>query len=148
MIKTLDFKKLLKEQNILLLEDWNVFSFKHQKPASEAEKTRQIEYLKNELGLDKGSNPKGLYAYKRGDELLYIGKGSPIFNRLKSHYRESYEPVPGDTKDRRWHKFFSTHTGDITIYWISVEDETSRKILELALHSHFKPSFESLRLKK
>ena len=145
MIMALNYKTLLEKNHILPWESWNNFLFKHHNPANPAEKTIQIERLKHELGLDQGNNPDGLYAYKQGSELLYVGKGRPIFNRLKSHYRESYEPVPGDTKDQRWHRFFSAHTGDITIYWISVEDETSRKIFELALQAHSQPSFENFR---
>ncbi len=145
MIKSLNYEELLNDNQILPLKGWNTFSFKHQKPANQTEKNKQIEVLKHNLGLDRGGNPDGLYAYKREDELLYVGKGKPIFNRLKSHYRESYEPVPGDTKDQRWHRFFSAYAGDLTIYWISIEDETTRKILELALHAHSQPVFENFR---
>ena len=144
-VRAINCKALLEQNNILSWENWNRFSIKHSKPTTLGEKTKQVEFIKQELGLDQGDNPAGLYAYRQGDNLLYVGKGRPLFNRLKSHYRESYEPIPGDTRTKRWHRFFSAHTGDLTIYWIPVKDETTRKILELALQVHYKPMFESFR---
>jgi len=65
-----------------------------------------------------------------------------LFNRLKSHYRNSYEKFAEDTKYKKWHEFFSTRTGSLVIYWAEIEDETDRRIFELALTKRLNPEFE------
>ena len=72
---------------------------------------------------------------------MYIGKGKPIFNRVKSHYIESYREVGGDTEDNRWHRFFSTYNGPITVYVSEIEREADRKIIEMILQEFHKPVF-------
>jgi len=71
------------------------------------------------------------YLYERHGEVLYIGKGNPIFDRVKSHYIESYREVNGDTKDKRWHRFFSKYNGPMTAYVSEIERETDRRMLRL-----------------
>jgi hypothetical protein len=73
------------------------------------------------------------YLYERKGEVLYIGKGKPIFNRVKSHYIESYREVGGDTKDKKWHRFFSKYNGPITVYISEIEREVDRRIVEMIL---------------
>lgn len=109
------------------------------------EEESKISSLKDALKNKGKHDSDGLYAYMQGTDILYIGKGKPIFNRLKSHYREAYREVSGDTKTKRWHRFFEAHTGELTVLWIPVKEETTRKILELALQVHFKPAFEDFR---
>ena len=145
MIEQINYEELLKQNNLIPLERWNHFSFTHKAKVKGEEENEQIVFLKRALQINGNWNSDGLYAYKRGSEIIYIGKGQPIFNRLKSHYREAFRAVSGDTKDKRWHRFFSSNTGKLTIYWIPVEDEATRKILELALHEHFKPTFEEFK---
>ncbi|WEG11099.1 hypothetical protein PU629_13055 [Pullulanibacillus sp. KACC 23026] len=50
-------------------------------------------------------------------EILYIGKGKPLKKRLYSHYLETFQPVPGDTKDQRWHQFFIKNQGELDVFW-------------------------------
>jgi hypothetical protein len=73
--------------------------------------------------------------------LLYIGKAKLLYDRLKSHYIESFSPVPGDTKDMRWHRFFSSHQGELTVYWKEFEDEEDRQLVEIILTRLYKPAF-------
>ena len=83
----------------------------------------------------------GVYLYERRGEVLYIGKGKPIFNRLKSHYIESYREVGGDTKDKKWHRFFSKYNGPVTAYVSEIRREADRKIVEMILQEFHKPVF-------
>ncbi|MEH6954454.1 hypothetical protein [Neobacillus drentensis] len=88
------------------------------------------------------TNHNGLYVYKNAEkEILYIGKGKPLKNRLYSHYLESFQPVPGDTKDQRWHKFFLKLQGDLDVYWLELETEKDRQIIEKMLDYVLKPLF-------
>jgi len=125
----IDYKKLLTEHGHWPLDKWNQFDFRHQDPGTnQEEEDRQIDLLRAQV-----AGKSGLYLYKKDGAYLYIGKGAPLFNRLKSHYRESFRKVPGDTKNNKWHRFFSSNVGKVTIYWKEVSDETDRRIFELAL---------------
>lgn len=137
----IDYKRLLEEHYLWPLEKWNTFDFTHQAPNSQEENKKQIELLRRVL--PKGH---GLYAYFTKDgECLYVGKAAPLFNRLKSHYLEAYKKVPGDTKNNKWHRFFSSNLGQLVIYWKEVGEETDRRIFELALTEVLKPTFEKFR---
>jgi hypothetical protein len=87
----------------------------------------------------------GVYVYEKNGETLYVGKGNPMYSRIKSHFIESCQEVPGDTKYKTWHKFFSKHRGDVRIYWKEMEDEKIRKIIEQMLNYVLRPEFESFR---
>jgi len=138
-INSLDYENLLNTSNVFPINNWNSFQFKH---GGSQVKSDRIGTLKDELQHNPSTKkPKGLYAYKKGSELLYIGKGNPIFNRLKSHYRESLIQKKEPKRARRWYNFFSKHSGELTIYWIEVEDESTRRILETALHKQYNPTF-------
>lgn len=132
----IDYRKLLEDHKLLPVEAWSHFDLEHQPPSGPAERQRVIDQLRSEVG-----QINGIYAYKQEERWLYVGKGAPLFGRLKSHYRESFEPVPGDTKDNQWHRFFSSHTGRLTIYWTQVDSETDRQVFELALREVLKPVF-------
>lgn len=120
---------------------WNRFEIIHKKPESVMERNEINDYI---AGKVKEAN--GLYVYTKPDgEVLYIGKAKPLKGRLQSHYRESFEEVPGDTKDKRWHRFFLTHQGKLLVYWREVEDEGARAIIEKMLTYVSPPLFESWR---
>lgn len=115
---------------------WNSFSIEHNIPADGNEKYRVEQYIKSQTG---GSN--GLYIYECENCWLYIGKGKPIKGRLVSHYRESFQEVPGDTKSKKWHRFFVKHRGMLKIYWKELNGEDNRRIVELILDSILQPAF-------
>ncbi|MBT3245186.1 MAG: hypothetical protein HN352_18725 [Bacteroidetes bacterium] len=146
MVKLIDYEKLLRKSNILPVEDWKHFTFYHGVPKAGTTEAAQINILKKELQKVGGSyKHDGLYAYKMGKEYIYIGKGKPIFNRLKSHYRESFKEPRKDGKGGRWNAFFSQYIGELSIYWIPVEEEVDRKTLEIALHETIETTFEEFK---
>ena len=132
----IDYKKLLTEHQLWPIETWNCFNFQHQQPSGPEESKKQIDLLRE--SVPKGH---GLYVYYKDGKCIYVGKAAPLFNRLKSHYYEAYRKVPGDTKNNKWHRFFSTNTGSLAVYWKQVTDETDRRIFELALTAELHPAF-------
>jgi hypothetical protein len=116
---------------------WNTFTIEHKLPLDQDEKGEVEAYIKSQSG-----RKNGLYIYKcKDDACLYIGKGKPISGRLVSHYRESFQEVPGDTKDKKWHRFFSKQQGNLHVYWKELEGEENRKIVESMLDYVLKPAF-------
>jgi excinuclease UvrABC nuclease subunit len=128
----------LEDHNILPISDltWSSFNINHIKPEDEQTKKRLYNFIKSQV-----KDHSGIYIYKKDNELLYIGKAKLLYDRLKSHYIESFSPVPGDTKDMRWHRFFSSHQGELTVYWKEFEDEEDRQLVEIILTRLYKPAF-------
>jgi excinuclease UvrABC nuclease subunit len=119
---------------------WQSFSINHCKPANK-ERGKIKTFISDAVG-----DSSGIYIYKNNfGKILYVGKGNPLKNRLYSHYRESFEKVPGDTADNLWHKFFSSHKGELMVYWQQVKSEDERKILERMLEYVLNPRFSSFR---
>jgi hypothetical protein len=87
---------------------------------------------------------EGLYVYLKGDKILYVGKGKPIWARVWSHFRESFEVVGGD-RLKIWHQFFKnkTHCGEVRVYWKELKDEKMRIIVEKMLAYVLNPEFVS-----
>lgn len=120
---------------------WNTFTIQHKEPFDQNEKADMEAYIKSKVG-----RKNGLYIYKDEDgNCLYIGKGKPISGRLISHYRESFQEVPGDTKSKKWHRFFKEHQGVMTIYWKEIEGEDNRRIIEMMTDYIAKPAFREWR---
>jgi hypothetical protein len=139
--RTIDCERLLRDAGLLPMSLWNSFEFEHRRPTDSADGDALLTLLAEEVGRKRD----GVYVYNREGHYLYVGKGRPIFSRLKSHLRESYEEVPGDTKDNRWHRFFSQHSGRVRVYWMEVEDEMDRRVIELVLTKLLSPTFECFR---
>jgi len=104
-----------------------------------------VEYATPDNRLGKSVN--GLYALKHPQYgIVYIGKGKPIFNRIKSHYYAT----KGKEKAPAWKQFFEYVTDDITVYWFEVDNtdpiigEQTREVLERLLQIKYKPLFETL----
>ena len=96
---------------------------------------------------DLSKSINGLYALNHDQwDIIYIGKGKPIYNRLKSHYKAT----KGFEKAAAWKQFFSYFSDNLTAYWIKVDDdnrivgEQYRKVLELILQVKYEPIFERL----
>ena len=136
----IDYLKFLEEYGLWPMDNWHHFDFVHQRPTGPVERMEQLDRLRDAVGL-----AQGLYAYKRCNDWIYVGKASSLFGRLENHYRSSYEPVPGDTKTQKWHRFFSENTGVLTVYWKEVENEKDRRIFELASTEQLGPRFEAFR---
>jgi len=137
-----EIKKFLENNNFLPISEpnWNIYRLHHKKPANESEEKRIFSEIKKSLG---GNN--GLYIYEKSGKVLYVGKGHPLFSRVKSHYQESYKEVKGDTRFATWHKFFSKYAGEMKIYWKELENEEIRKIVEQMLDYILKPEFDKFR---
>lgn len=136
------FELLLKENKYLPLTLWNSFNLKHGKADKSYEKT-----IKETVG-----NKNGLYIYKKADRVLYVGKGSPLFGRIRSHFHESYKEVPDGIKGEAWYRFFAdkSNIGSVKILWQEVQGEKERLIIEKMLDLVLNPKFEDFerRLKK
>ncbi|CAG9606882.1 GIY-YIG nuclease family protein [Pseudoneobacillus rhizosphaerae] len=134
----MNYERFLIENGILPIErNWNHFRINHVKPVDEVAKNQVRGYIENNV-----ANHNGLYIYKNNKgEILYIGKGKPLKNRLYSHFLESFQPVKGDTKDQRWHPFFLKHQGEHDVYWIELETEKDRQIIEKMLEYVLNPLF-------
>lgn len=134
------FESFLEKNSLLPFESWGFFELEH------GDKTifkSNLDKIRKEV--DKKS---GIYVYKKGKDVLYVGKAVSLFGRLKSHNRESFELVSGDTKHKTWHKFFSKNAGDLCIYWKEVELEKERAIIEKILEYILKPRFGLFRKNK
>lgn len=75
---------------------------------------------------DMPQNVRGVYRYKRGDEIVYIGRGE-IKSRAQASGREDwdfetieYSIVPNDTEQKKWEAFwldrFVAEHGKLPIY--------------------------------
>lgn len=130
------------EENILPIskDAWNEFKIEHFKPNNEQMKKEMYKFIRHQVG-----KKSGIYVYKKRDEYLYIGKAKLLFDRIKSHYIESFSPVPGDTKDMRWYRFFSMYQGEVQIYWKEFETEEERQLVEIILTKLLNPIFISFK---
>lgn len=72
---------------------------------------------------------------------MYIGKGKPLLNRIKSHYNESYRPVGRGDMGGRFQKFFSSNSGLVKVYYKEVDGELNRQIIEAMLKCVCSPMF-------
>jgi hypothetical protein len=95
------------------------------------------------LSLDKRIS--GVYALKHPRYgIIYIGKGKPIFRRIRSHYKATQ----GREKAAAWRQFFSFINSDITIHWYDVDHsdffigERYREALERILQIKYQPLFD------
>ena len=137
----INYEQFLLENKILPIDcengRWNHFKIDNVSPQGEVTKTTVKRYIENNVG-----DRNGLYIYKddKGD-VLYIGKGKPLKNRLFSHYLESFQPVKGDSKDQRWHKFFQKHQGTVDVFWLELETEKERQLIEKMLDYLLDPLF-------
>ncbi|MDD2673019.1 MAG: hypothetical protein PHW43_11495 [Syntrophales bacterium] len=130
------FKFFLRNHGFLPLNHWKYFELEHGK--------KDI-FKDNLINTRKGVGKKsGIYIYKKGKRILYIGKAVSLFSRIKSHNRESFECVPGDRRDNGFHKFFSTkrNCGKLRVYWKEIKIEEERIIFEAMLQYFLDPEFK------
>ncbi|MCM8784246.1 MAG: hypothetical protein NC818_05690 [Candidatus Omnitrophica bacterium] len=115
---------------------WHTLKINHiKKNKNEWKKIRQT--IKNKIG-----NKGGIYIYKNAsNKILYIGEGKRIKDRLYMHHRASFEPVPGDTENMRWHRFWSKHKGKLTVYWKEQKNKRIQKMIEQMLEYVLVPKF-------
>lgn len=124
-------EELLKTCRLLLLSNWKSFELSH---GSQQQQTYDV--IRKNVGKNYG-----VYVYEKDGKCLYVGKGKPLFSRVKSHYLESWKKAPGDRTDI-WYRFFSLHKGKVKIFWTKIEDKEIRDIVERMLTHLLKPKFE------
>ena len=111
----------------------------------EFDRRREIwAHIKDSIPNHKTTN--GLYAFFAGNDCLYIGKGRPIWRRVKSHYHSSHH----SDKAHRWVEFFSQHQTKVTVYWLDYSpfeehsiDDQLRGNLEFFLQRKYQPLFDN-----
>jgi hypothetical protein len=88
----------------------------------------------------------GLYSFFDGDKCLYLGKGRPIWKRIKCHY----DAAQGHDKARRWCDFFSQYRHCVTVYWLEFDplsddrdNDQLRSVLEYLLQRKYQPLFDN-----
>jgi len=52
-----------------------------------------------------------------------------LFADSLAHYTELFQEVPGETKNKKWHRFFMKHQGKMTVFWKVLEGEDNRRVL-------------------
>ena len=134
---------LIENQVFPILKYWNKYETTHfnYKP-NRSETKKIIDEMKNTLG-----NKSGLYAYYKDGRLLYLGKGNPLFNRIRSHFNEAHNT---SNPEDLWFSFFNNHSGSLVLYWIEIDDENLEKEFEAVrvayesiLNVLDKPEFEN-----
>jgi hypothetical protein len=128
----------LEEEKILPIskKTWSTFKLSHCIPENEQKKKEQFSFIRCQV-----EKRAGIYIYFKNEKCLYIGKAKQLYDRIKSHYIESFSTVPGDTKDMRWHRFFSQHQDEVEIFWKEFQSEEERQIVEILLTKLLKPIF-------
>jgi hypothetical protein len=136
-----EIKRFLRDNNFLPLTKWKAFEIIHKGvPPKNQRKKNDLNNIKNHV-LKKS----GLYIYEKNRKIIYVGKAKSLFDRIKNHYVLAYQELPGDTKDKIWHKFFFSkkNLGKLKIYWKEQKEEKVRQIIEKMLDYVLEPTFNS-----
>lgn len=108
----------------------------------------------SKLIKEKVEKKSGVYIYlSEIGEILYIGKAKQLSSRLLCHYRESIfeekdgrKGIAGDTKKGLYPAFFrGKYKGRVKIYWIEINDEYKRRMIELMLQYLHNPKFDEFK---
>lgn len=111
---------------------WNSFEFNQVKPVDDREKITNINKIESHVPAKKG-----VYVYiNQQEEVLYVGKGSPIKKRVKSHY----EKLSKSNTNKRI-AFFQDNMGIVNIYWVEIEEQEERELVEYLLVYLLKPKY-------
>ncbi|WP_018394763.1 GIY-YIG nuclease family protein [Bacillus sp. 37MA] len=113
-------------------ESWNSINMPYTKTANTPV---SLDFIQHQLGTTAG-----IYLFKSAnDEILYIGKGAPLFKRIKSHYNKlSIE----NTRSKRIQYFQSMEQKHPTIFWLEINDQADRELVEHMLAYTLKPLYK------
>ncbi|MED3882820.1 GIY-YIG nuclease family protein [Priestia megaterium] len=131
---------LLKKKGYYPLKSslWKYFKFTQVKPRNRQDFINNIELLKQQTGVRKG-----IYIYiNNSNEVLYIGKGNPIKDRLISHYKKLSKTVLNNDKRTM---FFQQNEGNVKIYWLEIENQEERELVEHLLAFVLNPLYRKWR---
>lgn len=134
-----DIEKLLENKGYypLITTLWKSFKFTQVKPKSEQERQLKLRIIESNV-----RNFKGIYVYKNAaEEVLYIGKGNPLKSRIISHYNK----LSKINKVNRRDAFFQNNQGTMTIFWLEIEWEEEREIVEHLLSYLLEPKYKKWR---
>ena len=131
-------------KGLLEIEAWNYFEIDFSIPIENGNEIYQD--IKD--NITNFSNVSGIYAIFNGEECLYIGKGAPIWQRIKSHYKAS----KGLDKNVRWTNFFKQYQIKLKVYWVEYQylenktlDDKLRELFEYTLQAKYGPIFNQFR---
>jgi hypothetical protein len=133
--------EFLRGLNLLSLGEgmWNQFEIKH----TTVEPTpTELRDIRNSLKDRFPRESSGIYVYQNINKVvLYAGKAKSLYARVYSHYQEAYRQVPGD-KTGVWHYFFKKYSGNLIVYWVEIENERERHIIEQCLELILETKFD------
>lgn len=99
-----------------------------------ADTTRLLNKIKKNMGV-----AKGIYIFSDSNErILYIGKGAPIYNRIRRHFAKLKNGNPS-TNHINPHPEIPDM---ITIHWVEIEQPETREIVEHMLSYTLKPAYK------
>ena len=82
-----------------------------------------------------------IYTCTISKKVLYVGQTSSIKRRFRRHYKKLYKDR--SVKDFDFNdEFFQTYQGNITIYWLEMNNRGERLQLEAALIYSLDPVYE------
>ncbi len=88
-----------------------------------------LNKIKKNMGM-----AKGIYIFSDANErILYIGKGAPIYNRIRRHFAK-LKNVPNEAPKRA--------PQSISIYWVEIEQPETREIVEHMLCYTLNPEYK------
>lgn len=132
---------MLKEQIQELLKKSN-YAFDEEKWKSienvsfllNAETTQQLNRIKKNMGVTKG-----IYIFSDSNKkILYIGKGAPIYNRIRRHFAK----LKNFSSSNHQMNSLQDIPAFITIHWVEIEQPDTREIVEHMLAYTLKPAFK------
>lgn len=133
-----DIEALLKKKGYYPLNTplWHSFRFQQVKTNNAIERRFNLQIIESNL-----KSRKGVYIYvDTAGEVLYIGKGSPLKSRIKSHYNK----LSMVTNNKRV-AFFQNNQGTMEIFWLEIEEDEEREIVEHLLSYLLKPKYKKWR---
>ena len=134
-----EFKIFLTKNNYLpiLGKKWNKFKITHYK--IDVPKDRKKDDHKEIR--EKFGDKAGIYCYKKGDKIIYIGQSKNLKDRIRGHYQIAFEEKKNDPKNK-WHKFFKKNSGNLKILWKQINNRFERIAIEHMLKVVKKPKFD------
>lgn len=96
-----------------------------------AETAQHLNKMKKHMGVTKG-----IYIFSDADErILYIGKGAPIYNRIRRHFaklKKTDEAIGESAETPR----------SISIHWVEIEQPETREVVEHMLCYTLSPAYK------
>ncbi|MFD1862110.1 GIY-YIG nuclease family protein [Planococcus chinensis] len=122
--------ELLKKENYAFdKEKWK--SIKNVPFLYSAETAQYLNKLKKHMGM-----AKGIYIFCDSDEkILYIGKGAPIYNRIRRHFAKLKKTGEEPAKT-------SEIPQSISIHWVEIEGPETREVVEHMLCYTLSPAYK------